>query len=111
MQFHRDIRRRLGCISLSEVPRKAGDRVRISGIRIASRHHPGARGAMGFITLEDEHGTCEVTCFRSIWPSVRRTLLDGSGPLLVEGKVEERLGAVSVIAHRVTRLVPQQQTS
>lgn len=111
MQFHRDIRRRLGCISLSEVPRKAGDRVRISGIRIASRHHPSARGAMGFITLEDEHGTCEVTCFRSIWPSVRRTLLDGSGPLLVEGKVEERLGAVSVIAHRVTRLVPQQQTS
>ncbi|MDE0959500.1 MAG: DNA polymerase III subunit alpha [Planctomycetota bacterium] len=111
MQFHRDIRQRLGCISLIDVPRKAGDKVRISGIRIASRHHPSARGAMGFITLEDEHGTCEVSCFSSIWPSVRRVLLDGRGPLLVEGQVEERLGAVSVIAHRVTQLVAQQPTS
>jgi DNA polymerase III alpha subunit len=66
---------------------------------------------MGFITIEDEYGTCEVTCFSSIWPRVRRVLLDGSGPLLVEGKVEERLGAMSVIAHSVSMLPIEGQTT
>jgi len=111
MQFHRDLRQRLGCITTREVPRRAGTTIRISGLRIASRHHRIQRGAMGFITIEDEYGTCEVTCFSSIWPRVRRVLLDGSGPLLVEGKVEERLGAMSVIAHSVSMLPIEGQTT
>ena len=107
MSFHRDLRRRLDCLPLAEVPRHAARAVRIAGLRIASRHHPTDRGPMGFITLEDEQGTCEVTCFSNIWSRVRRLLLDHSGPLLIEGRVEDHLGSFSVIARRVTPLLEE----
>ncbi len=109
MQFHRDLRQRLGCISLAEVPNRSGSRVRVCGLRIASRHHTTRDGAMGFITLEDEHETCEITCFRSVWTSARRVLLDGTGPLLIDGKVEEKYGAVTIIAHNVSRLPEEKE--
>ncbi len=105
MSFHRDLRQRLGCRPLVEVSNHAGRQIRVTGLRIASRHHPTERGPMGFITLEDEQGTCEVTCFSNIWPKVRQLLLDHSGPLLVEGRVEEQMGAFTVIARRVKPLV------
>ncbi|MGE4601395.1 MAG: hypothetical protein AAEJ65_00645, partial [Planctomycetota bacterium] len=107
MSFHQDLRRRLGCLPLAEIPHHGACTVRIAGLRIASRHHRTDRGPMGFITLEDEQGICEVTCFSNIWARVRRLLLDHSGPLLIEGKVENRLGAFCVIARRVRPLVSE----
>ena len=107
MSFHRDLRRRLGCLPLAEIPHHGARTVRIAGLRIASRHHRTERGPMGFITLEDEQGICEVTCFSNIWARVRRLLLDHSGPLLIEGKVKNHLGAFCVIARRVRPLVSE----
>ena len=59
---------------------------------------------MGFVTLEDETGTAEITFFPRSWQQARRVLLDCDGPLLVEGRVEERLGTFTIDGWRVEPL-------
>jgi len=99
MLLHDRRRREAGCTPLKEIPhRRKGDRVRIAGVRIASRRHRTGRGeAMGFLTLEDETGTVEVVLFPAVWgrslPSLFR-----EGPVEVAGEIEEQHGAISVNA-------------
>ena len=95
-------RREEGCIPLVELPRKpTGTRVRVAGIRIASRRHRTQKGdPMGFLTLEDETGTAEVVLFPEAWRRAIRTLFR-DGPVLVDGTVDVQHGAVTVTGERV----------
>ena len=106
MECHRLRAHQEGCVFLEQVNRASGRHIRIAGIRIASCHHRTASGQMmGFITLEDETGVAEVTFFPRSWRKARRVLLDHDGPLLVEGRVEERLGAFTIDGGRVRPLL------
>ncbi|MGE4618461.1 MAG: DNA polymerase III subunit alpha [Planctomycetota bacterium] len=107
MSFHRELCQQLNCVALTEIEKCQTAAIRIAGFRIASRQHSTSRGPMGFITLEDEQAICEVTCFASTWSQIRPILRDHSGPLLIEGKVEEHLGSFSIIAKRVTPLLKE----
>lgn len=105
MKLQRLNAHRRGCIFLDQVTAAKGQKVRIAGIRIASCHHRTSSGqTMGFVTLEDETGTAEITFFPRIWQQARRVLLDCDGSLLVEGRVEERLGAFTIDGWRVEPL-------
>ena len=68
--------------------REIGKRVRVVGIRQTSRHIRTAKGqVMAFLTLEDLEGVLEVIVFPAVYRRCRAEL-SGSGPLLVEGVME-----------------------
>ena len=73
--------------------------VRVAGILAATREMDTShdRGAMEFLTLEDEDGIFEVTLFPRIHRRYRH-LIDDMGPYLVTGKVENQYGSLSVTA-------------
>ena len=102
MRFHDRRRRDEGCVPLAELSGRArGERVRVAGIRIASRRHRTAKGdSMGFLTLEDETGICEVVLFPGAWRRAIGALFQ-EGPVEVEGVIEEQHGAVTVTGERV----------
>ena len=56
---------------------------------------------MQFLTLDDEEGIFEVVLFPDVYRKVR-FLLDGPGPYIVEGRVEDQYGAVTVHAWSLT---------
>lgn len=90
-----------GCCPLAEVPRHLGQRVRVAGLRIASRRLTTRRGQhMAFVTIEDETGLAELTLFPAEWTRHRNELFR-DGPLQAEGRVEEQDGAIGI---RVQRL-------
>jgi len=101
MRAHRRRSLESGCVPLAEIASRRGRRVRVAGIRIASRRHVTAKGeAMGFLTLEDESGVAEVVLFPDAWKGAIRALFR-DGPLEVEGTVEDQHGAVTVTGDRV----------
>ena len=59
------------------------------------------REAMQFLTLEDEYGLFEVTCFPRIFQRYR-SLVGTLGPYVVEGKVEERYDAITLNAEKIS---------
>ena len=80
--------------------RTVGTDVRLAGIVAAGRTTHTKKGEqMAFLTLSDEDGLFEVTLFPDLYRKVRARVSEaGIGPFLVEGRVEDSCGAVSVTA-------------
>jgi DNA polymerase III alpha subunit len=56
---------------------------------------------MGFVTVEDGTGIVEATLFPKVWQRLGG-LLQGRGPFVVKGVIEERLGGVGLRVLDVT---------
>lgn len=84
---------REGCIRLAEAASAAGKRARLAGTLAALRRVATRRGAMAFLTLEDESGVLEAVAFP---PAYRRITasLGTPGPFLVEGTLRDDHGAL-----------------
>ncbi|HEB54437.1 MAG TPA: DNA polymerase III subunit alpha [bacterium] len=84
------------CVPCGKVHEHVGRTVRVCGFAVAFRGHAvrhGARGGDGmcFVTVEDGSGIVEATLFPSVYQRCGG-LLQGRGPFVFAGKVEERLG-------------------
>ncbi len=88
-------------IDSGSLPARAGKRARVIGIMSAGRSAETKRNEkMMFITLEDEIGICEVTLFPAIYRKYRHLLKD-YGTYIVEGRVENQYGALTITAERI----------
>lgn len=89
------------CTPCGALLEQVGRPVRVFGWMVAHRLHRGEGGrAMCFVTLEDGTGIVEATLFPQVYASFGQEL-QGRGPFLVRGVVEERLGGVGL---RVTEV-------
>ena len=76
--------------------------VQVIGISIGGRSVSTARKrVMGFITIEDDTGICEVTIPPKLLLQQRRIVYT-QGPFLIQGKVVERFDAVSIEAEEIS---------
>jgi len=104
MKLFRSSLQQDGLVDSEALPRMVGRHVRVAGVLAALRKTPTKNGDyMEFITLEDEKGIFEVALFPRVYSRFGRCV-DGYGPYLVEGTVEERYGSFSVNARRVVPL-------
>jgi len=83
-----------------------GRLVKVGGLPVRPHRPPTKTGrTIVFLSLEDEAGLAEVTIFEGTYQRYGRLLFtDPCPPLAVEGKLERRDKAVSVIARRVDTL-------
>ncbi len=93
---------------------KAGDKrpVRLGGVVAALREITTKRGdRMGFVTLEDLHGTVEVVVFSEAYAK-RRTILQNDQPIFVLGTTDINEESVKIICEDIWPLeeAPQQVT-
>jgi error-prone DNA polymerase len=95
--------RRMQVTPSEALPGLAGRRVRVAGMAAAGRTTRSGDGRlMGFVTLCDESGLCEVTLFPEAFARARRLMVEGGlGPFVAEGRVEEHHGAVSLTTERI----------
>jgi len=86
----------------ADLPARAGRRVRLAGV-LEARRVTDVRdgGRMMFLTLDDEWGLFEVTVFPDALRRLRLKFRE-YGPYIVEGKVEDQHGAVTVTAESVS---------
>lgn len=80
---------------------RVGQRVAVCGFAVALRGHRSDVGAMQFVTLEDGTGIAEATLFPRVFAQYGG-LLQGRGPFVLRGVVEERLGGVGLRVLSVT---------
>jgi len=93
---YRKILKQEGVESSALIPVRAGGWIRLAGIIGATRRYRTDRGAdMQFLTFDDEAGVFEVVLFPDAW-SKARFILDGPGPYIVEGNVDNQLGALTI---------------
>ncbi len=104
MTLLRELVPRPAATSREVVASRAGRPVRFAGLLAACRTAETAREeTMEFVTLEDEWGVVEVTLFPAAYRRFAH-LLGALGPYVVEGRVEDQYGAISVSATRVERV-------
>jgi len=93
-----------GVVDSLTLPHRVGKSVRTAGVLAATRKTATRNNdQMQFITLEDEKGIFEVTLFPRVYRKFGH-LIDGYGPYVVEGTVEDQYGALTVNARRVMAL-------
>jgi DNA polymerase-3 subunit alpha len=81
-----------------------GDGVRIGGIiRQNKVIRTKSNELMGFVTVEDMHGSIEITVFSSIYHKVSDLLIEET-PVLIQGKVEKDDNSAKLIADDVIRM-------
>ena len=85
---------------LSEVP--DGSRVEVAGA-VTHRQRPATAEGVTFLSLEDETGMTNVVCSVGLWARYR-PVISSAPALVVRGTVENRSGAVSVVADKIERL-------
>ncbi len=78
-----------------------GQRVGVGGVIVSRQRPPTANGVV-FLALEDEGGLINVVIKPRVYEENRRALQ--SPFVMVEGKVQRRAGAISVLAQRVIAL-------
>jgi DNA-directed DNA polymerase III PolC len=101
--FEEEMRAR-GVLPSDRIRGRVGRRVRVGGWLVTSRRVRTDSGrTMRFLTLEDLVGVIEVTLFPNVYRHFGH-LLAGPGPYVVEGRVEDRHGAVTVRGERLTVL-------
>ncbi|MBD3300232.1 MAG: DNA polymerase III subunit alpha [Candidatus Moranbacteria bacterium] len=89
---------------LSELEHHTGEEITAAGIGLTARScRTKKKETMGFLTIEDETATAEVTLQPAKYP-LFRPIIYSRGPLLVSGKVEERYGHLSIIAENIKAL-------
>ena len=90
------------CVPCGKVGEYVGRTVRVCGFAVAFRGHAirhgvaasrraGGDGGMCFVTIEDGTGIVESTLFPKVYQRVGG-LLQGRGPFVFVGHVEERIG-------------------
>ena len=81
-----------------------GSEVAAAGIGLAARScRTKKKETMGFLTIEDETATAEVTIPPAIYPSCRPVIYS-RGPFLITGNVESRYGNLTIQAKSVQSL-------
>ncbi|MBL9079404.1 MAG: DNA polymerase III subunit alpha [Planctomycetes bacterium] len=92
---------RRGTVPCGRLDAHCGERVAVCGFVVAYRGHRGGVGrdgeAMCFLTIEDDTGIVEATLFPTVFRQYGG-LLQGRGPFVVRGVVEERLGGLGLHA-------------
>ncbi|HEY3204270.1 MAG TPA: error-prone DNA polymerase [Thermoanaerobaculia bacterium] len=95
----RETLRRHGVVSASELMRRRdGDRVTAAGAVIV-RQRPGTANGFVFLTLEDETGMLQAIVRPDVFKR-QRAIVVGSGALVVEGRLQNQDGSLSVRAER-----------
>ena len=88
-------------IDSSKLKYFAGKEIRIFGILDAIRKTDTKKNErMMFITMEDEKGMFEVTLFPAVYRKYSY-LLKSYGPYIVDGKVENQYGAITITARKI----------
>ena len=77
-------------------------RIRVAGV-ITHRQRPATAGNVTFLSLEDETGILNVVCSQGFWVR-HRALLRTARAITLRGIVENRSGAVNLVADDVTPL-------
>ncbi|MFL0579844.1 error-prone DNA polymerase [Dietzia sp. 179-F 9C3 NHS] len=85
---------------LAHVP--DGSRVEVAGA-VTHRQRPATAEGVTFLSLEDETGMTNIVCSVGLWARYR-PVVSASPALIIRGTVENRSGAVSVVADKVERL-------
>ena len=104
MEICRDRLKDKGFASSDELCRYSpGSFVKVGGIPIRPHRPPTKSGrTVVFLSLEDEHGLIDVTCFENVYKKHAKLLFPGETlPLGIWGQVQKRGNAVSVIARTV----------
>ena len=95
-----------GCVAARELHKYRGRRVAVAGRLIAGKLVT-TKGdkprPMKFLSMEDLTGTFEVTLFPDAYQEFA-LLTTEAGPFLIRGRVEDDLGALSVVADHIERL-------
>ncbi|WP_114854775.1 error-prone DNA polymerase [Brachybacterium sp. YJGR34] len=79
-----------------------GSRIRVGGV-ITHRQRPATAGNVTFLSLEDETGILNVVCSQGFWVR-HRALLRTARAVVLRGIVENRSGAVNLVADDVEPL-------
>ena len=77
-------------------------RIRVAGV-ITHRQRPATAGNVTFLSLEDETGILNVVCSQGFWVR-HRALLRTARAIVLRGIVENRTGAVNLVADDVASL-------
>lgn len=81
-------------------------KVLVGGIVTRFRPHQTKTGKwMGFVGLEDIHGTMDLTIFPSTWEKFAH-LINPDSIVMVEGRVDKESGDVKIIVDKVKRIDP-----
>jgi DNA polymerase III alpha subunit len=89
---------RKGLVRSRDISSHIGGTVRLAGVLAATRiTRTGKGGLMEFLTLDDGHGIFEVTIFPDAYRRLRGRI-NGLGPYLVTGKIEDQYSAFTVKA-------------
>lgn len=99
-----------GCLPAREIPRHRHQRVKVAGWMIAGKivqTKGEKRQPMKFLSLEDETATFEATLFPKTYARYAPLTL-GAGPLLIYGRVEDDLGALTVVADKIEACLPKE---
>jgi len=95
-----ELARPRGCVPCGAVGAHLGQRIAVCGFLVGFRPHAGEQGAMCFATIEDGTGVVEATLFPRVYRQCG-AVLQGRGPFVVRGLVEQRLGGVGLSASEV----------
>jgi error-prone DNA polymerase len=101
--FHRAALDRLRVVSAARLAaRRDGERVRIAG-SVICRQRPGTAKGFLFLSLEDETGIANAIVTPDVFDA-NRAVLTGAPYLLLEGRLQNQQGAISVKADRAEPL-------
>ena len=90
-----ELPRKSSAVPCGALERHVGERVAICGFAVAYRPHRAASGRMCFVTIEDGSGIVEATLFPRTYDRYGG-LLQGRGPFVLRGTVEERRGGIGL---------------
>jgi DNA polymerase III alpha subunit len=100
---------RTGCVPCGELELHIGETIAVCGFLVAYRPHRGGVQRDGepmcFATIEDGTGIVEATLFPKVF-QLFGGVLQGRGPFVVRGLVEERLGGTGLHAYEVALAAP-----
>jgi DNA polymerase-3 subunit alpha len=103
-RYHEIIEKFTNCNAVIITEKNVGEGVRIGGlIRENKVIRTKSNELMGFVTIEDMHGSLEVTVFSSLYNRVSDLLTEDT-PVLLQGKVEKDDKSVKLIAGDVIRM-------
>jgi error-prone DNA polymerase len=103
IEHWRERLRERGVLSAAEIARRPnGERVTAAGAVIV-RQRPGTAKGFVFLTLEDETGMCQAIVRPDLFRDYRSVIV-GSGCLLVEGRLQKQDGTLSIKGERFLSL-------
>lgn len=90
-----------GLITASQLKGMVNQRVRMAGWVISSKRITTKKGKpMRYLSMEDTTGDFEVVLFPNRYQIYAPSIL-GSGPYLIEGRVKEEWGTLTIVAQRI----------